>query len=365
MNRHRLLSLTTIAAGLLGAAVVVCAASAEQPQAAEQAAGAAEAPPPQPSPRGRGSEAPSAQPAPAGSESKPSPDQQIARWIGELDSNRYLVRERATRRLLGTGTSALDPLLATANGDRPEPADRAVWILRQLADTDETDARRAALERLVQLKNRPEVVAEAEDALGEIRHALAVEALTKLGGQFLARGSDAPWRQVMADCVLLDDRWRGGDDGLKYLHDLRDVPVVVVIGTDITPAGFAQMQLPDSVQWLQLYGTQLDEADAARLQQAWPGVRVDYRRGALLGVRGDENQVAAVVQSVQPGTAAAEAGIRPLDIIRKFDGQPVANFTALTERIAKHRPGDEVALEIERRGHALEMTVTLGRWKSL
>jgi hypothetical protein len=313
----------------------------------------------------RGSEAPSPQPSPSGRGGKKPSGEQIAKWIAELDSGRYQVRERATQELLDAGGAALDALLAAANGPRPEPADRAVWILRRLADTNDMDVRRPALERLVQLENRPAVVAEAEEALGEIRHALAVEAITRLGGRFVRRGTAVPSGQVLVDCVVLDDGWQGGDGGLKYLHDLKDVPLVVIIGTDISPEGFAQMKLPDSVQGLQLYGTRLDQAGAAKLQEAWPRVQIDYRRGGLLGVRGMDNNAPAVVQSVQAGSAAAAAGIRPQDVIRRIDGRAVADFTELTEQIAKHGPGDEVALEVQRGGRTLTMKVKLGRWRSL
>src|SRR5688500_1368325 len=62
---------------------------------------------------------------------RPAPSaEQIAAWIAQLDDNRYLVREQATRDLLESEAAALDPLLTTANGKPPEPADRAVWILR-------------------------------------------------------------------------------------------------------------------------------------------------------------------------------------------------------------------------------------------
>lgn len=363
-QRHFDLPTTILAVAVLVAAVIASAA-AQEPAVPDRPANVAKAPSPQPSAEGRESKAPSPQPSPKGRGSESPSGEEIAQWIADLDSGRYQVRERATQNLLGTGQLALDTLLATANGDRPEPADRAVWILRQLADTEDMDERRAVLERLVQLENRPDVIAEARQALGQIRHALAVEAISRLGGRFLSPGADVPWGQVLADCLLLDDGWRGGDAGLKYLRDVRDVPMIAIIGTDISPEGFAGLKLTDSVQWLWLYGTRLDEAEAERLRGALPGVQIDYRRGALLGVRGSENQGAAVVQTVQAGTAAAAAGIRPRDIIRKFDGQPVARFSELTERIAKCRPGDEVTLEIQRAEKKLEVKVKLGRWKSL
>src|SRR5688572_660180 len=68
--------------------------------------------------------------------------EQIAQWIAQLDDNRYVVREEATSRLLETQGAGLDLLLAAANGQRPEPADRAVWILRRLSHAKDEALRR-------------------------------------------------------------------------------------------------------------------------------------------------------------------------------------------------------------------------------
>src|SRR3954471_9796146 len=61
--------------------------------------------------------------------SAPAADE-IRSWIAKLDDDRYLVREDATQRLFDAGAAALDALSAAADSDRPEPADRSIWILR-------------------------------------------------------------------------------------------------------------------------------------------------------------------------------------------------------------------------------------------
>src|SRR6185312_12645421 len=90
---------------------------------------------------------------------------EVASWIADLDVRQYRIREKATRQLLAAGTAALDPLLAAANSDRPEAADRAVWLLQQFGNAKSPDVRRAALERLVKIKDRPQVSGAAGDAL--------------------------------------------------------------------------------------------------------------------------------------------------------------------------------------------------------
>jgi PDZ domain len=291
-------------------------------------------------------------------------DGQIVQWIAQLDGNQYQVREEATRHLLDTGTDALDALMSAANGDRPEPADRAVWILQQLADTQDAMQRQTVLEHLIQLKNQPQVVADAQVALGEIKNDAAVRAIQKLGGRVLEQTYDPRWPQQMHQQVTIDDNWRGHDEGLKYITDLRDVGTVTVIRSNVSRQGLEQLKGIDTLERLQLYGTPLEEADKVALARAMPSVEIDFRRGALLGIRGPEAGAAQVL-SVQPGTAAAAAGIRVKDTIQKFNGKPVADFKELTSMIAGCREGEEVSLEILRDGKSQDLKVKLGRWETL
>jgi PDZ domain len=300
----------------------------------------------------------------ASASSPPPSDEQIAQWVADLDSNQYRVREAATQQLVAASAPALDPLLAAANSKRPEPADRAVWILRQMSKTADIDLRQRVLEHLVQVESQPQVVDEAKAGLAEIQHQFAVRAIEQLGGQYLEEGADPKWGQQLPKRVVLNDKWRGGDAGLEQLQKLRLVPMVTIIGTNVSAAGLARLASVESLRVLQLYGTRLEEADIAELQKKLPDVKIDYRRGALLGVRGMEGVQSAEVQSVQPGTAAAAAGIREHDTIRKLDDTPIADFSQLTSAVAKHRAGDEIMLQIQRGDQMLEVKVTLGKWES-
>jgi PDZ domain len=291
-------------------------------------------------------------------------DAAVDQWIAQLDSNQYQVREEATRRLLDAGTAALDALTSAANGDRPEPADRAVWVLQRLADSENLEQRQTVLEHLIQIKNRPQVAANAQAALAEIKNDIAAHAIQELGGRILEQQFDLRWPQETHQLVILDDNWRGGDAGLKHLAGLRDLGSVTIIRTDVTREGLDQLSGIGSLQSLQLYGTQLDDSDKTALAQAMPSVEIDYRRGALLGIKGVEAGPAQV-QSVQPGSAAAAADLRKGDIIQNFNGKPVADFKELTGEIAACRAGEAATLKIQRDGHTMEIKVTLGRWETL
>ena len=290
--------------------------------------------------------------------------EQIAEWIVQLDDNRYVVREEATSRLLETQGAALDPLLAAANGRRPEPADRAVWILRRLSHSKDEGLRRQVLERLAQLQNHTQAALAAHRALAEIRHNEAVVEIHRLGGRYITGDQFPPY---IVPRVELNDQWRGGDAGMAHFRNLIGAYQVVIIGADISAKGAAELQHVNHLKEVMLYRTKVTPEDLPELQKLLPLVLIDYRRGGLLGVGADPLDMtgAAVVATVQPGSAAEAAGIQVRDQIVKFQDQPVENFKALTTMIGKHTAGDEVTIDVLRGGRPMQFTLKLGEWKSL
>jgi serine protease Do len=67
----------------------------------------------------------------------------------------------------------------------------------------------------------------------------------------------------------------------------------------------------------------------------------------------------ALVQDVSPGGPAAKAGLKPGDIIRKFNGQSVSDSAELLAMVASTNPGTPVTLEILRNGQQQTVNVTL------
>src|SRR6184192_422104 len=65
------------------------------------------------------------------------------------------------------------------------------------------------------------------------------------------------------------------------------------------------------------------------------------------------------VAGVMPGSPAAQAGVQPGDVIRKFDGREVKNFPALRTLVAQTQLNKNVELEIVRDGKPLKVTTQI------
>jgi S1-C subfamily serine protease len=69
----------------------------------------------------------------------------------------------------------------------------------------------------------------------------------------------------------------------------------------------------------------------------------------------------AEVQSVVPDSPAAQAGLKPGDIIERLDNTPISDFSALQQAVRSRKSGSQVRLEVRRGDELYEMRVRLGR----
>lgn len=68
----------------------------------------------------------------------------------------------------------------------------------------------------------------------------------------------------------------------------------------------------------------------------------------------------AVVLDVRPGSPAAQAGVRPGDVIVRLAGEPIGSPADLLGALRTTRPGQQVPLTVSRNGQPVELTVTIG-----
>jgi serine protease Do len=63
----------------------------------------------------------------------------------------------------------------------------------------------------------------------------------------------------------------------------------------------------------------------------------------------------ALVEAVLQGSPADEAGIRPGDVIRQFDGRDIRDFNELRKRVSEAAVDSKVTLQLIREGQTLEV----------
>ena len=304
-----------------------------------------------------GDEKPEAAAAVAQVESVPA---EIAAWIKDLDDTRYLTRELATQQLLNAGGAALDPLLTVANSDRPEPADRAIWILRRLGKSRDNALALAALERLVLLQDRPTIVAKAESELADRSVSACEQRLAPLGAEITLQLEPFQAATVSVLVVRLGDNWHGTIDDLRQIAQLRQVQYFRLQGEPIGDDVVKLFADKESLAYLQLFDTKVTPEAVDTVKEKHPDSIVYVRNKALLGVAAESHTAGVHVISVPPDTAAAKVGIIPGDIIAAIDGKPLPDFDRLTARIGQHQPGDKIEVEIIRGDQRIKLTPVLG-----
>ncbi|MBI5383187.1 MAG: DegQ family serine endoprotease [Verrucomicrobia bacterium] len=76
-------------------------------------------------------------------------------------------------------------------------------------------------------------------------------------------------------------------------------------------------------------------------------------------LKAPENTTGVIVADVMAKSAAADAGLKPKDIIVALNGKPVQDPRSLKLAVGKLNPGDKVEVKVLRRGEARNYTITL------
>ena len=287
----------------------------------------------------------------------------IQRWIADLNSNLFAVRQAASRNLREVGLSAVKPLATAADGQQSEVTRRAIDVLDAICESDDPELVEAARESLQQLvhsthrlpAHRASLVLRGQ-RLRQQRTALAE--IQRLGGAVSNAGVEEG--ELVIGSLVLGRKWEAGDEGLKYLPKLGRVEQLKLYGTQFTDEGLEYLTKLTGVQIMKLYATQITEPGQRRLQEALPGTQVDRRHGALLGVSGTGDKRGCLITMVRDDTAAARAGIEREDIITQVNGEAIPDLTTLIATIAKQKPGNRIKVTLLRGEQTLEKDIVLG-----
>ena len=98
-----------------------------------------------------------------------------------------------------------------------------------------------------------------------------------------------------------------------------------------------------------------------KVEHAKLGVAVQEVNQALADSFGLDRPTGALVASVEKGSAAEKAGLKPGDVIRGANGKAIVSSGDLPAVVGLSRPGDRLAMEVWRQGKKVQLTAELGR----
>lgn len=96
-------------------------------------------------------------------------------------------------------------------------------------------------------------------------------------------------------------------------------------------------------------------------RRGWLGVRLANLSRAAAERAGYEGESGAVITRITPGGPAAAAGLRPGDIVVRFNDREVADSRALTRMVGDAEIGARVEIEVIRGGEAVQISALIER----
>ena len=96
-----------------------------------------------------------------------------------------------------------------------------------------------------------------------------------------------------------------------------------------------------------------------RVQRGVLGIMIRNVDGNLAKEKDLSTNTGVYVDSLFAGSAAAEAGIEAGDVITAIAGREVKTSPELQEMVARHRPGDALEVQVDRKGKAKTFSVIL------
>jgi hypothetical protein len=295
-----------------------------------------------------------------------SSEVELQKWIRQLGSADYRIREEAVTKLSAAGRRAIEPLTKAALADDLETSYRSVRILQTLLDDGDQATMQqavASLQKLAADSSKP-AADLATDALAYYRLSQqdkAIETLQRLGATV---SNDQPNLDPGELAVTLDSRWKGKNSDLNLLKQIRNLAWLRVINHPLDEKELATIGELSQAEEIDLFGTGISAQAAQELGAALPNALIDRRNGAFLGVGGSPGLTNCLITEVREDSAAAAAGILVGDEITSFDGKPVHDFEEFTKLVSDCKGGDQIELKIHRDNDTLTKKVTLGQWQS-
>ncbi|KIC17508.1 MULTISPECIES: trypsin-like peptidase domain-containing protein [unclassified Leisingera] len=103
-----------------------------------------------------------------------------------------------------------------------------------------------------------------------------------------------------------------------------------------------------------------DLEDDGEITRGWLGVQIKPLSEDAANVLGREAGKGVVIEGVEPGSPAAEAGLKPGDVVLRFGKTETVEVRDLTSAVAMNPPGAETRIQVLRKGKEVTLNVILG-----
>jgi serine protease Do len=154
------------------------------------------------------------------------------------------------------------------------------------------------------------------------------------------------------------------DATLTATSDAYDLAVLKADGTGLTPIAWDDTKDAPVGNWIAVPGLGGDPVAVGVVStRPWNPreQRIPTADSGFLGIQLDVGADAALIEKVTAGEAAAKAGIKPGDVVRRVDAHDIDDSETLIQTLLGYKAGQSVKLTIERDGKKMEMTVVLGK----
>jgi hypothetical protein len=145
-----------------------------------------------------------------------------------------------------------------------------------------------------------------------------------------------------------------GDVG--YTIDPRGVPAILDLAQEIA------MWRASSAERLEYQANPAPQAGAPRVVDTAPGGSDRGYAPVRLGIQPgmtEDGESGILVESVSPNTSAADAGLKPGDILLSWDGVSLGSTADMMVKLRASKPGDVAKMRVLRDGKELEINVEL------
>lgn len=158
--------------------------------------------------------------------------------------------------------------------------------------------------------------------------------------------------------LAIDTTFRGEESDLKVVKELLNIGTVVLRNAKMGDAALKHVAQMPKLRSLNVELGAFTSEGLRAFRKARPEVTFFAKGAGVLGIQAATGG-RCTIESVFPGTGAAEAGLQVADEIIEVGGAKVESFADLTSEVYPRKPGDSLKVVYLRDGNRRECTIVL------